>query len=252
MTARRIATICATAAVLMPAFAAIAQAPTEIDPTLTEVWKPVPPVVAPGAGTAAPSDAVVLFDGKDLSAWESVAGGPAKWRVEGGAFTVVKGTGDIRTQRAFGDAQLHIEWRAPAKIEGEGQGRGNSGVYLQGRYEVQVMDSYNNPTYANGQAASIYKQYIPLVNASRKPGEWQTYDIFFRAPHFADDGTLKQPAYITVVHNGVLVQDHVEIKGGTVYRGAPSYAKHNAKEPLVLQDHESPVSYRNVWIRELQ
>ena len=251
MTARRIATIGATSTALMSAFAAIAQAPTEIDPTLTEVWKPVPPIVTPGAGTAAPSDAVVLFDGKDLSAWESVAGGPAKWRVESQAFTVVKGTGDIRTKRAFGDSQLHIEWRAPAKIEGEGQGRGNSGVYLQGRYEVQVMDSYNNATYANGQAASIYKQYIPLVNASRKPGEWQTYDIYFRAPHFAGDGTLTQPAYITVVHNGVLVQDHVEIKGGTVYRGAPSYAKHNAKEPLVLQDHESPVSYRNIWIREL-
>ena len=177
MTARRIATIGATSTALMSAFAAIAQAPTEIDPTLTEVWKPVPPIVTPGAGTAAPSDAVVLFDGKDLSAWESVAGGPAKWRVESQAFTVVKGTGDIRTKRAFGDSQLHIEWRAPAKIEGEGQGRGNSGVYLQGRYEVQVMDSYNNATYANGQAASIYKQSIPLVNASRKPGEWQTYDI---------------------------------------------------------------------------
>ncbi|HKS56198.1 MAG TPA: DUF1080 domain-containing protein [Steroidobacteraceae bacterium] len=251
MTARRIATLCFTSTALLSAFAAIAEAPTEIDPALTEVWKPVPPIVTPGAGTAAPSDAVVLFDGKDLSAWESAKGGPAKWRVEGNAFTVVKGTGDIRTKRAFGDAQLHIEWRAPAKIEGEGQGRGNSGVYLQGLYEVQVMDSYENATYANGQAASLYKQYSPLVNASRKPGEWQTYDIFFRAPHFAADGKVTKPAYITVVHNGVLVQDHVELKGGTVYRGAPSYSKQNAKEPLLLQDHESPVSYRNVWIREL-
>jgi hypothetical protein len=252
MTAGRIATIGTTSAALIAAFGAMAQTPTEIDPTLTEVWKPVPPLVTPGVGTAAPSDAVVLFDGKDLSGWESVAGGPAKWRVEDGAITVVKVTGDIRTKRAFGDSQLHVEWRAPAKIEGEGQGRGNSGVYLQGRYEVQVMDSYNNPTYSNGQAASLYKQYIPLVNASRKPGEWQTYDIFFRAPHFAADGSVTQPAYITVVHNGVLVQDHVELKGGTVYRGPPSYSKHNAKEPLVLQDHESPVSYRNIWIRELQ
>jgi hypothetical protein len=243
--------ISAASTALLSAFAAIAEAAAEIDPALTEVWTPVPPIVTPGVGTAAPSDAIVLFDGKDLSAWESVKGGPAKWRVEGNAFTVVKGTGDIRTKRAFGDSQLHIEWRAPAKIEGEGQGRGNSGVYLQGLYEVQVMDSYDNPTYANGQAASIYKQYIPLVNASRKPGEWQTYDIFFRAPHFAADGALTQPAYITVVHNGVLVQDHVELKGGTVYRGAPSYTKQNAKEPLLLQDHESPVSYRNIWIREL-
>lgn len=251
MNARRIATIGVTSTALLSAFAAIAQAPTEVDPALTEVWKPVPPIVTPGVGTAAPSDAVVLFNGKDLSAWEGIAGGPAKWRVEGNAFTVVKGTGDIRTKRAFGDSQLHIEWRTPAKIEGEGQGRGNSGVYLQGRYEVQVMDSYNNATYANGQAASIYKQYIPLVNASRKPGEWQSYDIYFRAPHFAADGSVTQPAYITVVHNGVLVQDHVELKGGTVYRGPPSYAKHNAKEPLLLQDHESPVSYRNIWIREL-
>jgi hypothetical protein len=193
----------------------------------------------------------VLFDGKDLSEWESAKGGPAKWTVGNAAFTVSKGTGDIRTKRAFGDCQLHIEWRAPAEVAGDGQDRGNSGVYLQGRYEVQVLDSYNNMTYVNGQAASIYKQYIPLVNASRKPGEWQTYDVFFRAPRFSEDGTLDKPAYITVVHNGVLVQDHVQIKGSTVYRGSPEYAKHNAKEPLMLQDHNNPVSYRNIWIREL-
>jgi hypothetical protein len=136
-------------------------------------------------------------------------------------------------------------------ITGEGQGRGNSGVFLQGRYEVQVLDSYENPTYSNGQAASIYKQNIPLVNASRKPGEWQSYDIFFRAPRFADDGTLQVPAYVTVVHNGVLVQDHVELQGSTVYIGPSSYGRHNEREPLVLQDHGDPVSYRNVWIREL-
>ena len=241
-----------TAAALLSALGAHAQAQTEIDPKLTEVWEPVPPVVTPGRGTEAPSDAVVLFDGKDLSQWESVKGGAAKWTVADAAFTVAKGTGDIRTKRAFGDCQLHVEWRAPAKVAGEGQERGNSGVYLQGRYEVQVLDSYNNATYSNGQAASIYKQYIPLVNASRKPGEWQTYDISFRAPRFSANGAVDKPAYVTVVHNGVLVQDHVEIKGGTVYRGPPSYAKHDAKEPLVLQDHDTPVSYRNIWIRELQ
>jgi hypothetical protein len=252
MTARAIATRISTAAPsLLLAFAAIVQAQTQVDPKLTEVWEPVPRMVNPGRGTQAPSDALVLFDGKDLSEWESVADGPAKWSMEGEAFTVMKGTGDIRTKRAFGDCQLHIEWRTPAKIEGEGQGRGNSGVYLQGRYEVQVLDSYNNVTYANGQAASIYKQYIPLVNASRKPGEWQTYDIYFRAPRFSADGALVTPAYVTVVHNGVLVQDHVQLKGSTVYRGVPSYVKHNAKEPLVLQDHGNAVSYRNVWIREL-
>lgn len=221
------------------------------DPKLTEVWEPVPRVVTPGVGVAAPSDAIVLFNGKDLSQWQHADGRPAKWNIAEGAFTVVKGTGDIHTNRTFGDCQLHIEWRTPAQIEGEGQGRGNSGVFLQGRYEVQVLDSYNNPTYSNGQAASIYKQHIPLVNASRKPGAWQSYDIFFRAPRFAENGTVVAPGYVTVVHNGVLVQDHVELKGGTVYIGSPSYQKHNLKEPLVLQEHGNPVSYRNIWIREL-
>jgi hypothetical protein len=223
----------------------------EPDPKLTEVWEPVPRLVTPGIGNAPPSDAIVLFSGKDLSQWEQTDGTPPKWKVEDGAFTVVKGSGNLRTKRAFGDCQLHIEWRTPKKVEGESQERGNSGVFLQGHYEVQVLDSWDNRTFSNGQAASIYKQYIPLVNASLKPGEWQAYDIFYRAPHFDDDGTVTTPAYITVIHNGVLVQDHVEIKGTTVNSGVPAYKKHNQTEPLVLQDHSFPVGYRNIWIRPL-
>jgi hypothetical protein len=221
------------------------------DPKLTEVWEPVPRVITPGLGTAPPSDAIVLFSGNDLSEWQHGDGSPAKWTIADGAFTLRKGTGDIRTKRAFGDCQLHVEWRAPVKIEGDGQERANSGVFLMGRYEVQILDSYNNPTYSNGQAASIYKQHSPLVNASRPPGEWQSYDIFFRAPRFTENGGVRMPAYITVIHNGVLVQDHVELKGSTVFIGAPSYEKHSPKEPLVLQGHGKFVNYRNIWIREL-
>jgi len=231
-------------------YAAQAQQP-QADPKLTEVWEPVPRVVTPGVGTAAPSDAIVLFNGRDLSEWQREDGSPPKWKIGEHAMTVVKSGGNIQTKRAFGDCQLHIEWRTPSKVEGEGQERGNSGVFLQGRYEVQVLDSYNNRTYSNGQAAAIYKQYIPMVNASRKPGEWQSYDIFFRAPRFADNGIVISPGEITVVHNGVLVQDHVEIKGTTFNSGPQSYQKHNAKEPLMLQDHGTAVSYRNIWIREL-
>jgi hypothetical protein len=238
-------------ALLLPLIHLAQQQQPQGDPKLTEVWQPVPASVTPGLGSAPPSDAIVLFAGKDLSQWQHPDGGPAKWAVADDAFTVVKGSGTIRTRRGFGDCQLHIEWRTPAKVEGQGQGRGNSGVFLQGRYEVQVLDSYNNVTYSNGQAASIYKQHIPLVNASRKPGEWQSYDIFFRAPRFAENGKVTTPGYLTVVHNGVLVQNHVELKGTTVYIGAPSYEKHSLKEPLELQDHGNPVSYRNIWIREL-
>jgi hypothetical protein len=238
-------------ALLSPLMNAAQSQQPQPDPKLTEVWEPVPRVVTPGVGTAAPSDAIVLFNGRDLSEWQRDDGSATKWKIGEHAMTVVKSGGNIQTKRAFGDCQLHIEWRTPSKVEGEGQERGNSGVFLQGRYEVQVLDSYNNRTYSNGQAASIYKQYIPMVNASRKPGEWQSYDIFFRAPRFADNGTVTTPGYMTVVHNGVLVQDHVEIKGTTFNSGPQSYQKHNLKEPLMLQDHGTPVSYRNIWIREL-
>lgn len=223
----------------------------EGDPKLTEVWEPVPEVVTPGDGTASPSDAIVLFDGENLSQWQSEEGSEAQWLVKDSVLTVNPGSGGISTKSAYGDMQLHIEWRSPAKVEGSGQGRGNSGIFIQKRYEIQVLDSYNNRTYSNGQAGSVYKQYIPLVNACRKPGEWQTYDIIFKAPRFSEDSTLISPAYVTVIHNAILIQNHVEIKGTIKFIGQPEYEKHNLKEPLMLQDHGNPVSYRNIWIREL-
>jgi hypothetical protein len=220
-------------------------------PELTEVWEPVPRVVTPGQGTAPPSDAIALFDGASFDNWVSARdGGEVKWRLEDGAMTVVRGTGDIRTKQEFGDFQLHIEWRTPAEVVGEGQGRGNSGIFLQSRYEVQVLDSYNNTTYPNGQAASLYKQTIPLVNACRPPGEWQTYDIIYTAPRFNDDGYRIRPGYVTVIHNGIVVQNNTEIKGTTEYIGLPKNIAHG-KAPLRLQDHGDPVSFRNIWIREL-
>ncbi|MGQ9629478.1 MAG: 3-keto-disaccharide hydrolase [bacterium] len=219
--------------------------------------RPQPRVVTPGTCSTQdkvgepPSDAIVLFDGKDASKWESVKGGPIKWKVENGYMEVTP-TGNIQTKEHFGDCQLHIEWAAPAKVEGESQGRGNSGVFLMGKYEIQVLDGYNNRTYADGQAAAIYGQYPPLVNACRKPGEWQTYDIFFVAPRFEGD-RLVSPAYITVVHNGVLVHHHQEILGPTGHKILPSYdAPHPPKGPLMLQDHRNPVRYRNIWIRPLK
>ncbi len=223
----------------------------------TELWTPVPKVVTPGKmNSDAPSDAIVLFNGKDVSKWQKENGGAVGWKVVGdGALTVVKGSGNIATKEGFGSCQLHIEWREPSVIAGASQTRGNSGIFFMGRYELQVLDSYNNPTYVNGQAGSIYKQHIPLVNASRKPGEWQTYDAIFTAPVFGADGKLLSPARITVLHNGVLVQNNVEIKGHTEWIGQPKYQKHGTKEPLVLQDHGldggQPMSYRNIWIREL-
>lgn len=205
-----------------------------------------PKVVNPGPP---PSDAIVLFDGKDLSKWKSINGGDAKWDIKDG-FMTVNGTGSIVTKEEFGDCQLHVEWATPAKVTGEGQGRGNSGIYIQGRYEVQILDSYNNKTYFHGQAGALYKQYAPLVNASRKPGEWQTYDIIFHAPRF-DGEKLRSPARVTVLHNGVLVQDNVELYGTTVNKGEPKYTPHPLKQALQLQDHHNPVRFRNIWIRPL-
>lgn len=229
--------------------------PPKMVPEMTEFWEPEVKVVTPGtgAGMTAPSDATILFDGKDLSQWKDKNGGAAKWQVQNGVLTVVKGTGDISTKKEFGDFQLHIEWQIPPDITGKSQARGNSGVFLQDRYELQVLDSYNNRTYANGQASSIYKQNPPLVNATRKPGEWNVYDVIYTAPRFKEDGSLFSPAKVTVLHNGVLTQNDFEIKGATEYIGLPTYKAHG-KGPLHLQDHGDPskaISFRNIWIREL-
>lgn len=218
---------------------------------LTELHEPVPRIVTPGETAAPPSDAIVLFDGTNLDHWESSNGGPVKWDFNNGILTVIDGAGGIQTKQGFGDVQLHIEWRTPAEIAGKGQGRGNSGVFLQTLYEVQVLDSYENSTYVNGQAGAVYKQHIPLVNACRPPGEWQAYDIIFTAPRFREDGTLFSPATVTVLHNGVLIQNHVTLLGPTENIGLPSYKPHDLKMPLMLQDHDNPVSYRNIWVREL-
>ncbi|KLD69310.1 3-keto-disaccharide hydrolase [Xanthomonas pisi] len=232
-----------------PAFAQASGDPSR-DPTKTEAWTPVPAIVATPPG-GAPSDAIVLFDGKDLSAWESEQGGRVPWSVADGALTVVPGSKGIRTRQRFCDIQLHVEWRTPTATRGfDGQQRGNSGIFLQELYELQVLDSYNNPTYANGQAGAIYKQAIPLVNASRAPGQWQAYDIIWKAPRFSQGGGLISPARITVLHNGVLVQNDTVVAGKTEYIGAPSYAPH-ACAPISLQEHDSRVSYRNIWVREL-
>jgi len=220
-------------------------------PEETEDWSRKPEKVTPGEGTQPPSDALVLYGGaEDISKWESERGGPAPWKA-GEFLTIAPGTGGIKTKQSFGDVQLHVEWRVPADVEGSGQDRGNSGIYLMGLYEVQVLDSYENETYYNGQAGSIYKQHIPLVNASRPPGKWQTYDIIFKAPGFAADGSLETPAFVTVIHNGVLVQNHAELWGPTRYIGKPSYEAHPAQLPLMIQDHNHRDSFRNIWIREL-
>jgi len=208
--------------------------------------RPVPAVIEPGPP---PSDAIVLFDGKSLAAFQNDKGGDAGWVIEDGAM-VVNGSGDIQTRAGFGSCQLHLEWATPAKVEGKDQGRGNSGVFLMSRYEVQVLDSFDNRTYADGQAAAVYGQNPPLVNACGKPGQWQTYDILFHRPKFAD-GKLTAPATVTVLHNGILVQDHFAIRGSTAHKTEARYAPHGDQAPLALQDHGNPVRYRNIWLRRL-
>ena len=239
-----------------------AQQAAKPKPEETEVWTPVPQVVTPGTTCgAAPSDAIVLFNGKNEDEWVSVKDKtPAQWVVANGVLTVNKATGSIETKRRFKNYQLHIEWKIPADITGSGQARGNSGVFLASTgpgddgYELQVLDAYNNKTYVNGMAGSLYKQSIPLVNPARKPGEWQTYDVVWTAPTFNDDGSLKTPAYATVFFNGVLVENHFELKGQTLYIGKPFYKKYDSA-PIKLQAHgdkSEPMSFRNIWVRELK
>lgn len=231
-----------------------------IKPEVTELWNPEPIQIDPGLTVSdPPSDAVVLFDGSNLDGWIHKGGKQPEWRVKDDYFTVKPGSGSLITKQSFGSCQLHIEFRSPSVIVSEGQGRGNSGVYFMEDpnksgdtgYEIQILDSYNNRTYSNGQAGSVYKQHSPLVNASKKPGEWQTYDIVFKAPVFNDKGGVENPAYITVLHNGVLIQNNVQIQGHVKFIGYPEYVAHPSKLPIKLQDHGNLVSYRNIWIREL-
>jgi len=230
-------------------------------PEETEQWEPIPPTVSPGINaSAAPSDAIVLFDGRNLDQWVMTDDrSPARWRVENGTMVVDKTVGNIETKRLFKDYQLHLEYRIPANITGKGQARGNSGLFLASTgpddrgYEIQILDSWENSTYVNGQAASVYKQSAPLVNASRKPGEWQSYDVVWTAPVFQSDGTLETPGAVTVFHNGVLVQNHFRLLGETVYIGKPVYQKYD-RAAIKLQSHHdpsAPISFRNIWVREL-
>jgi hypothetical protein len=249
------------AALALLAWAVSAQTPQHGNPADTEVWKPVPNVVTPGAtDSEPPSDAIVLFDGTNLDEWVTVKDkSPAEWTLADGVMTVNKEAGNIETKRRFTSYQLHLEWRIPAGVTGEGQERGNSGVFLasttgeDGGYELQVLDSYNNETYVNGQAGAIYKQSSPLVNVMRKPGEWQTYDVIWTAPAFNADGSLDAPASMTALHNGVLIQNHFELTGETLYIGKPEYEAHGPA-PIKLQAHQDPsppISFRNIWVREL-
>lgn len=247
-------------ATLLMGTAASSLAQEKMKPEDTEVWEPVPHIVATPVDQA-PSDAIVLFDGKDLSAWESQKnpGQAADWPVAGGVFTVNKKAGNIWTKQKFGSYQLHLEYYIPQDIDGEGQGRGNSGLFLAAigngdeGYELQILDSYNNKTYVNGQLGSVYKQRIPLANPARKPGEWQTYDVVWTAPTFKSDGTVQTPAKVTAFINGVLVQNNVELIGGTQYIGKPSYKAHG-QAPIMLQAHgdpSKPISFKNIWVRPL-
>jgi 3-keto-disaccharide hydrolase len=236
--------------------------PPKAKPEDTEVWEPVPPVITPGAtNDAPPSDAIVLFDGRNLDEWVATKDkAPAKWIVADGIVTVDKKAGNIETKRTFKNYQMHLEWRIPTGVTGEGQARGNSGLFLASTgtgdsgYELQILDSYNNKTYVNGQAASVYKQSPPLVNAMRKPGEWNTYDVIWTAPTFNPDGSVKTPARITAFHNGVLVQNNFELAGETLYIGKPFYKAYD-RAPIKLQAHgdpSPPISFRNIWVRELK
>ena len=261
MRTRAILSSAAAGLLLVGAACALAQAPKPQD---TEQWTPVPPVVTPGPAPAAPaappSDAIVLFDGKNLVEWVATKDkAPAAWTVADGVLTVSKAAGNIETKRSFRNYQLHLEWRVPANVTGSGQARGNSGVFLaatgpgDGGYELQILDSYQNETYVNGQAGSLYKQHPPLVNAARKPGEWQTYDVIWTAPTFTADGKLTTPARVTAFHNGVLIQNDAGLTGETVYIGKPSYRPYTSA-PIKLQAHgdpSPPLSFRNIWVREL-
>ncbi len=222
--------------------------------------RPAPPVVMPGAcgqetPVAPPGDAIVLFDGKDLTNWTDVKGQPSKWNIRDGYMESVKGAGYVRTKQEFGSAQVHVEFATPSHVIGKGQGRGNSGVFLQGMYEVQVLDSFENATYPDGQCGALYGRAVPLVNASCRPGQWQTYDIVYHRPEFDASGKVAKPAVFTVFHNGILIHDHVALDGGTNWIGphaVTDYAPHGDKGPLMFQDHSNPVRFRNVWIRELK
>jgi hypothetical protein len=232
-------------------FAAGALAAQEWNPASTEWYQPEPPVVKPGKTPGLPpSDAIILFDGKDASKWVSEDKGEAKWKVANGELVIVPNTGGIRTKEYFGDCQLHIEFKSPAAENYHGQGRGNSGVFLQSTYELQVLDADNNSTYVNGMNGSIYKQQAPLADAYTANGEWQVYDVYWKAPRFGPENVLEAPAVITVVLNGVLIQNNYTVKGNTPYTGLPVYRAHG-RLPLMLQDHGTAVAFRNIWIRNL-
>ena len=246
----------AVAALLLLSFSQLSSAQVDTRWKIHDLNRPVPAVVEPGTASTqdspgrTPSDAVILFDGKDISKWVDKDGKPARWKVESGYMEVVPETGYLYTRDAFGDCQLHVEFSEPVPPHGESQDRGNSGVFLHGLYEIQVLDSYENKTYADGQASAVYGQYPPQVNASRPPGQWQSYDIIFHGPRFSG-GKLTRPARVTVLHNGVLVQDNVALTGPTAHGERPPYKPGPNKLPLALQDHGDPVRYRNIWIREL-
>jgi hypothetical protein len=261
-----------TGAIVIAAFAQTQTAPKKPEvikyvDTETGRWmvhdenRPAPPVITPGTFSTEeipgkpPSDAIVLFNGKDLSNWTDEKGGPSKWIVRDGYMESVKGAGYARTRQQFGSCQLHVEFATPANVIGNGQGRGNSGVFLHGNYEIQVLDSFDNKTYPDGQCGALYGRAVPQVNACREPGKWQSYDVVYHRPLFGPDGKVTKKATFTVLHNGVLIQDHVELQGGTGWISAhdiTDYAAHGDKGPLMLQDHSNPVRFRNVWIREIK